>query len=91
MISSDWQSQIFEKKKKEKEKKKDDPNLGPTGLNQTPNQVFCHILEFGSLVLQLKLHAMIAWNNFILEVNNRGKTHKKSFGDPSLGKNQAWN
>ena len=85
MISSDWQSQIFEKKKTKKRQKKGDPNLGPTGPNQTPNQVFCHILEFGSLVLQLKLHTMIAWNNVILEVNNRGKTHKKNFGDPSLG------
>ena len=37
MISSDWQSQIFEKKKKKKKKKKGDPNLGQKGENRARN------------------------------------------------------
>ena len=61
MVSIDWQSQIFEKKKKRK--KNGGLNLGPTGLNQTQNQVFRHFLEFVSVVFQLKLHTMIACNN----------------------------
>ena len=35
MISSDWQSQIFEKKKKKK--KIGDPNLGQKGENRARN------------------------------------------------------
>ena len=37
MISSDWQSQIFEKKKKKKKKKIGDPNLGQKGENRARN------------------------------------------------------
>ena len=43
MTSSDWRSQIFEKKIVS-------PNLGPMGQNQVQNLVFCHFLKFGSLI-----------------------------------------
>ena len=43
MISTNWQSQIFKKKIV-------GPNLGPMGLNQAQNEVFCLFLEFGSEV-----------------------------------------
>ena len=42
MIFSDWQSQIFEKKKF------DGPSMGSFGLNQAQNEVFRHLLEFRS-------------------------------------------
>ena len=41
--SSGLRSQIFEKKI-------DSLNLGSTGLNQVQIEVFCHFLEFGSLI-----------------------------------------
>ena len=53
MISSDQRSQIFEVKKKI-----GGPNLGPTGLNQAQNEIFCHFMEFGSNAL-----LEIAYNN----------------------------
>ena len=77
MISSDWQSQIFEKKKK----KIRDPNLGPTGVNQTQNEVFRYFLEFGWLVF----HEIAC--NYSLEqclTSSSGKTHKKILG-PKFG------
>ena len=42
MISSDWRSQIFEKKKKKKKKKKKigDPNLGQMGRDRAQNKFF---------------------------------------------------
>ena len=37
MVSSDWRSQIFEKKKKKKKKKIGGPNLGQMRQNWTQN------------------------------------------------------
>ena len=48
MISNDWQSQIFEKKKKKKEKVRS-PNLYQMFQNRSEILVFCYFLKFGSL------------------------------------------
>ena len=47
MTSSDWRSQIFEKKKIY-----GSPNLGQMGQNQAQNQFFCHFIRFGWLVFR---------------------------------------
>ena len=56
MISSNWESEICEKKIF------DSPNLGPTDQNQAQNEVFRHFLSLDPN-LSLKLHTMIAWDN----------------------------
>ena len=77
MISSDWRSQIFEKKKK----KIRGSNLGSKGLNQTQNEVFRYFLEFGWLVFH-----EIAYNYSLEQclTSSSGKTHKKILG-PKFG------
>ena len=55
MISSDWRSQIFEKKI-------GGPNLDPAGLNQAQNEVFVIFLSLDHK-FSFKLHTIIAWDN----------------------------
>ena len=67
------------------------PNLGSMGLNQAQNEVFRHLLEFGSYVF-----LEIAYNDSLRQClkSKRGKTHKKTFWGPNLGQsgqNQARN
>ena len=75
MISSDWRSQVFEKKNC-------GLNLGLTGLNQAQNEVFGHFFEFGLLVF-----LEIAYNDSLQQciTSSRNKTHEKKFGGPNLG------
>ena len=51
-----------------------------TGLNQTQNEVFCHFLEFGSLVF-----LEIAYNDGLQQclTSSRGKAREKF--SPNLG------
>ena len=84
MISSDWRSQIFEKKNKTC-----GPNLGLTGLNQEENEVFRYFLEFGSVGF-----LEIAYNGSLQQflTSSRSKIHEKNVGGPDLGQtsqNQA--
>ena len=68
MISSDWQSQIFENKKF------GGRNLDPTCLNQVQNEVCCHFIEF-----QWKIFFGIADDNCLPQflTSSRGETDKK--------------
>ena len=67
--SSDWQSRILKKKAR----KIGISTLGPTDLNQVQNEVFCHFLEFGSLVF-----LEITYNDSLKQclTSNRGKAHE---------------
>ena len=58
-------------------KKKSGLNLGPMGLNQAQDKVFCHFLDFGSLVF-----LEIAYSDSLQQCPtfSKGKTHKKMFG-----------
>ena len=47
-----------------KKKKIDSSNLGTTGLNQDHNEVFCHLVEFGSYVF-----LEIAYNDNLRQCN----------------------
>ena len=69
MVSSDWQSQIFLKKI-------GGPNLGPTGLNQTHNEVFHQFIKFGSYDFP-----EIAYSDNLRQclTSRRGKTLEKIF------------
>ena len=69
MISSDWRSQIFIKKKN------GGPNLGPTGLNQAQNEIFRHFVEFGSYVFLETGHGDCLWQCLTASI---GKTHEKN-------------
>ena len=71
MTSSDWLSQIFEKKQTGSR------NLGQMGKNQVQNKVFSHSLKFGSLVF-----LDIAYNDSLQQclTSIRGKIYKKKFG-----------
>ena len=68
MISSDWQSQIFEKKLY--------PEFGPNGPKSVPKLFFfCNFLKFGSLAF-----VELAYKDRLKKfVTSRGKTHKKEF------------
>ena len=58
------------------EKKSAAENLGPTGLNQSQNEVFCHFPGFGSLVFLEN-----AYNDILKQclAFSRGKTYEKNF------------
>ena len=85
MISSDWQSQIFEKKKK---KKIGDPNLGQKAENRARNQFLCRFLKFGLLVF-LEIAQDDSLEQFL--TSSRGKTHKTNFVGPHLGQTDQKN
>ena len=78
MISNDWQSQIFQKKKKN-----GGSNLGLMGLNQA-QKVFRHLLEFGSYAF-----LEIAQNDSFRQClsSSRGEIYekKRSKSIPKLG------
>ena len=50
-------------------------------LNQAQNEVFCHFLEFGSLVF-----LDIAYNDSLKQclTSSKCKTHEKNFGGPNF-------
>ena len=50
------------------------PNLVPTSLNQARNEVFCHFLEFGSLVF-LEITYSDSFQQFL--ESSRGKSQEK--------------
>ena len=52
-------------------------NLGPSGLNQALNKVFCHFLKFSSLVF-----LEISYNDSLQQclTPSGGKTHEKKLG-----------
>ena len=76
MIFSDWQSQIFEKKKF------DGPSMGSFGLNQAQNEVFRHLLEFRSyFFLEIAYNYSFQWCQRLLRV----KTHENNFLGPKSG------
>ena len=85
MISSDWQSQIFEKKNWR-------PEIGPNGSKSGSKLVFfCHFLRFGSLVF-----IEIAYNDSLHQciTSSRVKAHEKNLGDQvcaKTGQNQVQN
>ena len=67
----------------------DGPNLNPTGLNQTQNEVFRRLFEFRS-----KVFLKIAYYDSLRQslTSSRSKTHEKNFGGLNLGQtgqNQA--
>ena len=76
MISSDSQSQIFEKKI-------GGLNLGATGLNQAQNEVFPHCLEFGSYIF-LEIEYDDSLRQYL--TSSRGKIYEKIFGAQILAK-----
>ena len=72
-------------------KKKSGLNLGPMGLNQAQDKVFCYFLDFGSLVF-----LEIAYNDSMEQFleTNRGKIYEQKLGSPNLdqtGQNHAQN
>ena len=75
MISSDWQSQMFEKKI-------GGSNFGQVDQNRARNWISCHFLKFGSLVF-----LEIAYNDSLQQflTFSRSKICEKSFWGPSLG------
>ena len=76
MISSDWRSQIFEKKKKI-----GNPNLDQTGQKRTLHEVFFHFLKFDSLVF-----LEIAYNDCLQQcLTSAGSKNHENFLDPNLG------
>ena len=65
-------------KKKKKKKTNCGLNLGPAGLNQAQNEVFCYFLEFGSQVfLEIEYDDTLQQCLTLVEV----KPTQKSFGD----------
>ena len=58
-------------------KKFGSPKLGSMGLNQAQNEVFRHLLEFGSYVF-----LEIAYNDSLrqCQTSSRGKIYEKKFG-----------
>ena len=76
MISSDWRSQIFEKKQFSS------LNLGKWAKIGPKTSFFCHFLRFGSLVF-LEIAYYDNLQQCITSV--RGKTHENKVGGPNLG------
>ena len=75
MISSDWRSQMFEKKV-------GGPNFGQVDQNRARNWISCDFLKFGSVVF-----LEIAYNDSLQQflTFSRSKICEKFFLGPSLG------
>ena len=76
MISSDWRSQIFGKKKQTK-KKQSASRIWSNVPKSGPKLVFFHFLKFGLLVF-----IEIEWNFSLQQclTSSRGKIREKNFG-----------